>query len=330
MSNGHLPIYYPASRTNWAGIVAGLAAVGIGSYAVYWLWENGYLDFLLGKECYTSEECPTGYQCVGNKCVSSTACSETNPCPTGYTCVNGYCRQDNLPCTNLHWSCTPGWAGMQRCDYQKNLCRCSNGRWSLIEEQSDICKNSISRLKCFYTENNIALCSRTYETGSNLCTNEGTSYGCPCNATTPIDCSSDMHCCQDGLCYPRAAGYFYATSTNGLTCWSDGTSRYARYDFDSGGISNYRVPVSYHQLQNIKIYLDGTQWGAYGFYFYDGWQWGGWNEVYHPSTTETCLTGCNPLSPGSWNGEMRCMDSFLVGIGSFTGPPNITGISFTF
>lgn len=90
-------MYYPppSGGRNWAAIIAGLAALGIGSYMVYWMWEQGYFG-----GCKTDANCPTGYRCSNGKCVPSTVCTTNADCPPGHHCATNVCVENDKECIN--------------------------------------------------------------------------------------------------------------------------------------------------------------------------------------------------------------------------------------
>lgn len=99
------PMYYPPPRagTNWAAVIAGLAALGVGAYVIYWMWENGYFG------CTRDGQCPIGYRCSKGRCVQSTGCTTNNDCPPGYVCQGGYCIKTGGPECRIDADCGEGY-----------------------------------------------------------------------------------------------------------------------------------------------------------------------------------------------------------------------------
>ncbi len=94
--------YFPSKKgTNWAAIIAGLAAVGIGGYVVYWAWQNGYLGGNKKVSCASNSDCPQGQICgTDGTCQLDTNCSSNANCPTGEHCTDGFCVPD-APTTTI-------------------------------------------------------------------------------------------------------------------------------------------------------------------------------------------------------------------------------------
>lgn len=373
MSNGYSPYpYYPSmypqsKGMNWAGIIAGLAALGIGGYVAYKLLNEyfkpqctidndcptGYVcdNGKCVEGCNNVSDCPDGYICVNNKCTPDTDCDSNSDCPpgspycyngtcvqctsdthcpTGYKCLSNRCTITDIPCTGnqlQNFSCHSGITGMQRCDSKMNLCKCNGTQWSKIADVSPICTGNIRHNECFANPENYATCFYTMEEGTDNC-QLNSCIGCPCNQTKM--CDSTSYCCSDGTCQSKGDGatLLYATCPSNLTCWSEGTTRWARYDFDESGVTSFKKPRAFQQLTDLRIYIDGTQWGFWSLFVYYGYN--GTQELFGSADWENaCIFGCgSPLGPHTiiHSGGPICADYILIGIYSPTGPPNITGI----
>jgi hypothetical protein len=188
MPNGYPPpIYYPPQRTNWAGIIAGLAAVGIGGYFVYWLWKNGYFNG--NGTCNEGATKCIGtdlYRCENKKWVLYE--------PDSPDCSNG----GNL-CELVQYDCTPELEGLYSCSYL-NWCRCTNGTW-VCKEKNAIAKctgTDYQHNKC-YVVNGKVDCLTTYEPGEDTCLDGGENCSC---ASYP--CQDTHYCASDKICIARA------------------------------------------------------------------------------------------------------------------------------
>lgn len=263
MSNGQTPVYYPMPRgTNWAAIVAGLAAVGLGSYAIYWLWKNGYFNPGGNTACsqYTHE-----YDCTSHGCYWWGTPASCHEAPEGY-----------VSCSSLGGGCLLD--GLRRCDYivPSDLCECdgTTGNYTLVQHNNQACINNDTYLDCFIrTDTGKTQCAPTVGSRENVCYATNFDYGCSCSAGT---CSSTATC-YNGICYRRATGALMNITEDMWTSWLNSGGWSATYDLKEGQDPNYPFPFAASQVSTAKIHykwgpLPGSGGGAY-LKGYDGNNW---------------------------------------------------------
>lgn len=329
---------------NWAGIIAALAAVGIGAYAVYWLWQNGYFDGNGGTECTnpTGSEGSTlncGISSYGQDPTHKYKCTDKKWADQG---VNPDCG--SLPCQHLLPGDDPGYGfptGWRKCDPVTNeLCQWNDTskQWSLIQAGSQICIDNVEQQKCYTsTASNIVTCGLYASSNPDECAGSYAT-GCPCSTG---DCRPVAYCCEDNVCHLKAdASYlFYATPSNSnLTCWRNGNERWAEYQFDETGLQLFREAIAFNSIIELKVHLNGNQIGPFDAAFYRGYN-GAWTDIWDFDCANAwcCIPSCNPIYP-EYNGQHiwtsssgpHGMDSFRIGIASPTGPPDITAIECKF
>jgi len=117
----------------------------------------------VGCAAYTTE-----YECVANGCYWYF--NRCNRMPHGVE-----------PCENLG-ECYPGVTGWQRCDMFDNLCRCNGNTWDSIEEDSQICRDDVTRGMCAVNLDGLVMCLETSQQGSDECglTPGSIGEGCSC------------------------------------------------------------------------------------------------------------------------------------------------------
>jgi hypothetical protein len=221
-------VYYPPEKKSNLGsmiLVGGLAAIGIG----------GALLYLLSRQNGGNGNKVTCWRCSGTTPVSQDF-------PAGTICGQGAASEypyssipncgGTLPCAQgINLNCFPGFQGLRRCDRYNNLCECNNGQWNCIEENSQICKNQIKHLDCFYNEENVALCFNTYDWGGDNC--EEPLIGCHCDDT--ISCGTNYFCERyDDKCWPFALNYPINAFLEDMICWEDDGAYYCQYQLPDG------------------------------------------------------------------------------------------------
>lgn len=275
------PVYYPPPRgTNWAAVIAGLAALGIGSYAVYWLWQNGYFDFLfgcnegdtkcIGKDLYKCENKKWVLYSINSPLCGGASCASHNneiSCESaGCYWYDGSCHsqpQGHIPCSELRpASCYPNVTGWRKCEAPyNNLCECDGTQWNLVEKESVTCIDNIVYNKCALNQDNMVICSDFYGPGNDECDQGGYGFGQGCPYGHGY---CQPHCFPEprtGLCIIKNQ-FTYEPAINalssGMFCYDEGGSSYCRYDFkDEHGTNR---PVAGTTLTGSFFYKWGPSW----------------------------------------------------------------------
>jgi hypothetical protein len=247
MPNGYPPpVYYPPRRTNWAGIVAGLVAVGIGGYFVYWAWKQGWFN---GGCTEGAIKCQgiDRYKCVNGKwALSVPGAPECQDGNGDYGC-HGTCYYENIIA----------------CSSQGALCKCVNHAWQLQEVASSLCDPSAPKHNaCFNSYNNIITCLEIPGQGNDLCYEPGYSGGCSC-ATSGI-CDEYHYCLpSDNRCVRVAKNKFVhgskTTSEKDLILSFDlpfvaDTMSYCRVDYENAGFIetiNWSLWGTYNGMETL-------------------------------------------------------------------------------
>lgn len=152
--------------------------------ALYW-----YLSKTNGaKQC---EEYKTKVDCLANNCYW----------------YDGNCHNSSpTKCKNMIHDCDPRLEGYQECDEYYNLCRCENGRWVCIDDNSKICRQGITQAKCFINKENESECMLIEGGGGDECEfvpYTKSSVGCSCPTGK---CAGDTAWCEpfEQLCIEKA------------------------------------------------------------------------------------------------------------------------------
>lgn len=239
------PYYYMPSRKNWAGIIAGLAALGVGSYFVYWAWKNGWFDNLFG--------CTEGStKCIGNdlyKCIDGAWTIYQQNAPG---CGPGY-----VPCSSLGGGCILD--GYKKCDISipTDLCECDaeTGDFVLVKHNSTDCIQGNECLDCFYNPGEeVNVCARTVGQ-IDKCYVSNYDYGCSC---VDNQCSSTARCLYN-KCWKKANGGTMNILESYLSdCEQIYGGNICYYDLHDGLDGAFPFPFAASNLSNGKIYY---KWG---------------------------------------------------------------------
>lgn len=194
---------------------------------------------------------PTGTQCgIGN--------ADNYPYTTQPDCTNG-----NQPCSlGINFNCHPGYTGFKRCDKWGNLCECNGTEWICLEENAYNCENNIKRLGCFISEENIASCLKTYDTGSDEC--EEPNKGCYCGGG--VSCGDNYFCeTYDNKCCRYAENISISANSSNMYCFEENGASYCNYYLDE--------PVAALSLTGKLYWKWGPIWpgeyvdvAIYGYY----------------------------------------------------------------
>lgn len=208
---------------------------------------------------------------------------------TKTTCENAGCywHSDNkcksypegtTPCEDLSpTSCYDGKQGWRACDRYGNLCQCDNGTWKLVQEESTICANSISKWQCGLRSDGYVGCMKNYDYGPDECEPPppigwGFGQGCSCEVG---QCDTRCWCeAYDKICvlkapYTKDGGLVNALH-NDMYCWDkgEGTTSYCQYWLPDG-------PWAASQITGTLFWKWGAWWPGEGvtyaiFGYYNG------------------------------------------------------------
>jgi len=155
------------------------------------------------------------------------------------------------PC-ELLGECYPGVAGWQRCDMYDNLCRCNGSNWYCIGEDSQICKNDVTRGMCAVNQDGLVMCLETSQQGSDECNLTPGSVGEGCSCAVG-DCHPAAWCDPiKKLCWKRALNVPISADESNWTC---------QHNPGGGNTCYFELDETYGALA-----LDGML----------GYKWGGW------------------------------------------------------
>jgi len=179
------------------------------------------------------------------------------------------------PC-ELLGECYPGVTGWQRCDGFDNLCRCNGISWSCVEEESQICKNDITRGMCAVNQDGLVLCLETSQQGIDECALIPGSIGEGCS-------------CAVGNCHPMAwcepINKICVKKAINVTLSLDDTNWECKQLDIPGHGGNVCTYVLNEPLAVTK--LDGMfywKWGFFGVsarFYIDIYYNGVWEQIYY-------------------------------------------------
>lgn len=175
------------------------------------------------------------------------------------------------PC-ELLGECYPGVAGWQRCDMYDNLCRCNGNNWQCIEEESQICKDDITRGMCVVNQAGLVMCLETSQQGVDECNLAPGSIGEGCSCAVG-ECHPAAWCDPiKKLCWKRAMNIPISADSSNWTC----------YKTDLGNTCNYELDETYAALTLNGTFgfkwgfpLTEIDWYIHGFYK----KTGNWTEL---------------------------------------------------
>lgn len=249
MSNGYPPAFYPIQRSgvNWAGIIAGLAALGVGAGVIYWMWTQGWFTGGSGSSC---TKWGNQYDCESNNCYWWGLPASCHNAPEGY-----------IACSSLK---TCSIDGYRMCDatVPSDLCECdaSLGYFTLVQHDNADCIIGNKYLECFTDASGQHWCYSIPGSNADSCYQNLSDWGCPCtNGNCAVLGMGTATCASDNRCIKNANNTSMILDANKWEySYSNGVHHYI-HDLEGDLVqSPYLYPFTSNTLNSCYIYLSGT------------------------------------------------------------------------
>lgn len=286
------PIFYPTrGGTNWAGIIAGLAALGIGAAAVYWMWTQGWFNGGGGSSC---TKWSNQSDCENNGCYWWGVPASCHNAPEGY-----------IDCSSLG-ACDID--GYRKCDttVPSDLCECdaSLNKFNLVQHNNTDCVQGNTYLKCFVDGDGQHWCYNQVGSSADLCYQNLSDWGCPCtNGGCLVQQMGTATCASDNRCIKNATGTNMILNANSWEyTYSGGIHKYI-HDLEGPLVqSPYLYPFTSNTLQNCFIYLSGEiGWpGRYIWLRIDLGYNGVWTKIFENTGLWATGSRIGPDNPTSY------------------------------
>lgn len=275
------PHFYPQQESNIGRILLGLgiaAGIGLGAWYIY--------THFNGKACsdYSNET-----DCVANGCYWCNGRCQSTPC-NGTACNPLYMGE-----------CHSGIEGWQKCDPSSNdLCKCQNGEWICISQDSSICINHITHKECGVNLLGDVICGTYAGDGVDQCGSLG--QGCSCTAG---NCHDATYCCSDQICRRKAQDTIVVDDLN-WTCEQMPWPEYPQ--LRNQCIYTLPEPLAATKISNGEFFWEWGFWPFQALLTIEAQYNGTWTELWDSGWFwMDSANGSNPVNvvfPGG-----RCIES---------------------